>query len=143
MCTINSHNITVASKCHQQTNVKFSSHLTMYNILNKNDKLPRPILVKIVNPIEKCQTIDYIFFLASSQCHTTIQKFAWQYVISIPIFFLRKYHLLIDKQKDPTLIKFIASLLFFLARACQHKTSKIGITISSLFQLKISILQDC
>ena len=34
----------------------------MYNILYKNDKLAGPILVKIVNPIEKCQTIDYIFF---------------------------------------------------------------------------------
>ena len=62
-------------------------------------------------------------------------------LIFIPIIFLRKCHLLIDKQKDPTPNKFTASLLFFLARACQHKTRKIGIIIFSLFQLKIYILQ--
>ena len=52
----------------------------MYNILYKNDKLARFILVKIVNPIEKCQKTYIIFFLASSECHNTVQKFAWQYV---------------------------------------------------------------
>ena len=52
----------------------------MYNILSENDKIARPILVKIVSPIEKWQTIDYIFFLASYWCHTTVQKFAYQYV---------------------------------------------------------------
>ena len=66
MCTINSQKIIVASKCSQKTTVKISYHLTMYNILNKNDKLAKSILVKIVNPIEKCQAIDSIFFLASS-----------------------------------------------------------------------------
>ena len=80
MCIINSQNITVASKYYQQTTVKVSCHVIMYNILYKNDKLEMPILVKIVNPIEKCQTTDYISFLASYQCHTTVQKFAYQYV---------------------------------------------------------------
>ena len=63
--------------------------------------------------------------------------------IFIPIIFLRKYHLLIDNQKDPTPNKFTASLLFFLARAYQYKISKIGIIILSLFQLKLHILQNC
>ena len=36
-----------------------------------------------------------------------------------------------------------AGLVFFLARACQHKIRKIGITILSLPQLKLCILQDC
>ena len=65
MCTINSHKITVVSKSSQKTTVKILYHLNMYNILYKNDKLARPIFMKIVNPIEKCQTTDYIFFLAS------------------------------------------------------------------------------
>ena len=142
MCIINSQKITVAYKCYQQTTVKVSCHFTKYNILYKNNKLARSILVKIVNHTEKCQTTDYIFFLASYQCHTNKQKFAQQYVTYfIPIFFLRKCHLLIDKQKDHISIKFTASLIFFLARACQHKTSKIGITILSLFQLKIVNIQ--
>ena len=63
-----------------KTTVKVSCHFTMYNILYKNDKLAIPILVKIVNPIEKCQTTNYIFFLASYQCHTTVQKFTWPHV---------------------------------------------------------------
>ena len=45
--------------------MKISYDLDMYNIPYKNNKLARPILVKIVNPIEKCQIIDSIFFLAS------------------------------------------------------------------------------
>ena len=65
MCIINSQKITVGSECYQKTTVKVSCHLTMYNILYKNDKLAMPILVKIVNPKEKCQTTDYIFLLAS------------------------------------------------------------------------------
>ena len=80
MCTINSQKITVAFKFSQQTTIKISCHLTMYNILYKNDKLEMPILVKIVNPIEKCQTTDYISLLASYQCQTTVQNFAYQYV---------------------------------------------------------------
>ena len=64
-------------------------------------------------------------------------------LIFIPIIFLRKHHLLIDKQKDHISIKFTASLLFFLGRECQHKIIKIGITILSLPQLKLYILQDC
>ena len=63
--------------------------------------------------------------------------------IFIPIIFLRKCHLLIDKQKDHILIKFTVSLIFFLARACQHKISKIRITILSYSQLKLHILQNC
>ena len=65
MYIINSQKITVGSECYQKTTVKVSCHLTMYNILYKNDKLARSILEKIVNPIEKCQATDYIFFLAS------------------------------------------------------------------------------
>ena len=142
MCTINSHKIKVASQCSQQSTMKFSYHLHMYNILYKNDKLARVISAKIVNPIEKRQTIDSIFLLASYQCHTTIQNLHSNMLhIFIPIFFLRKCHLLIDRQKDHISIKFTATLIFFLARACQHKTSKIGITILSLFQLKIVNIQ--
>ena len=68
MCIINSYKVTVASKCSHQTTVKISYYLDMYNILCKNDKLARVILAKIVNPIEKCQTTDYIFFLAPYYC---------------------------------------------------------------------------
>ena len=50
-----------------------------YSHLYKNDKLQRLILAKIVNPIEKCQTTDLIFFLASQKLINTVQKFAWQY----------------------------------------------------------------
>ena len=86
MCTINSHNIIVASNCSQQATIKISYHLNMYNILYKNDKLAKSVLVKIVNPIEKCQTTDYIFFLASYQCHNTVQKSAWPYVTYFSLY---------------------------------------------------------
>ena len=56
--------------------------------------------------------------------------------------FLIKHHLLKDKQKDLTPIKFTASLVFFLVRSCQHKIRKIRITILSLPYLKLCILQD-
>ena len=59
MCIINSHKFTVPYQCYQKTTVKVSCHLTKYNILYKNDKLARPILMEIVNPIEKYQTINY------------------------------------------------------------------------------------
>ena len=138
MCTINSHKITVASQCSQQTIVQSSYHLHMYNILCKNNKLASPILVKIVNPIEKCQTTDYMFFqlhisdiLMYKNLHSNMLH------IFMPIIFLRKFYLLIDKQKDHISIKFTTSLIFFVARACQHKTNKIRITILSHFQLKI------
>ena len=36
--------------------------------------------MKIVNPTQKCQTTDFIFFLASLKPINTLQKFAWQYV---------------------------------------------------------------
>ena len=66
-----------------------------------------------------------------------------QYVTFFPIIFLKKCHLLIDKQKEHISIKFTASLIFFLARECQYKTNKIRIIILSHFQLKIYNLQDC
>ena len=89
--------------------------------------------MKIVIPIEKCQTIDFIFFLAFLKPINTVQKFAWQYVTYFILMnFLRKHHLLKDKEKYPTPIKFTASSTFFLTRASQHKISKIGITILSL-----------
>ena len=143
MCIVNSQKITVWSKCSQQATVKISYHLNMYNILYKNDKLARFILVKIVNPIEKCQTTDYIFFqLHASAIILYKNLHGNMLLIFFPINFLRKHHLLIDKQKDHILIKFTASLLFFLSRECQHKTSKIGITILSPIQLKLCNLQD-
>ena len=43
--------------------MKISYQLDMYDILCENDKLASVILVKIVNPIEECQTTDDIFFL--------------------------------------------------------------------------------
>ena len=61
MCIINSQKITLTSKCYHKTTVKVSYHFNMYNLLYKNDKPARSILAKIVNPIEKCQTTDYIF----------------------------------------------------------------------------------
>ena len=98
MCTINSHKITVDSKCSQQTTVKFSSHITMCNILYKNDKLARPILVKIVNPIENCQTTDYIYFyLPISAIILYKNLHGHMLLILVSANFLRKYHLLIDK----------------------------------------------
>ena len=54
--------------------------------------------MKIVIPIEMCQTIDFIFFLASLKPINTVQKFAWQYVIYFyPYKFPKKHHLLKDK----------------------------------------------
>ena len=142
MCTVNSHKITVASKCSQQTTVNVSYHLDMYNIPLKNDKLARFIFVKIVKPIEIVkQQILYFSQLHPSAIILYKNLHGNMLHIFIPISFLKKHHLLIDKQKDPTSIKFTASLLFFLARACQHKTSKIGITILSLPQLKLCILK--
>ena len=142
MYTINSQKITVASKCSQQTTVKISYHLNMYNILYKNDRQSRSILMKIDNPIEKCQTTDYVFSQLYISAILLYKIFHSNMLhIFIPIIFLKKCHLLIDKQKDHISIQFTASLIFFIARACQHKTSKIGITILSLFQLKISNLQ--
>ena len=38
------------------------------------------ILAKIVSPSEKCQTIDFLFFLAFLKPINTVQNFAWQYV---------------------------------------------------------------
>ena len=65
MCTVNSQKITVTSKCYQQTTVKVSCHFTKQNILYKNDKAQRLKISKIENPSEKCQAIDFLFFLAS------------------------------------------------------------------------------
>ena len=64
-------------------------------------------------------------------------------LIFILMNFLIKHYLLKDKQKDPTPIKFTTSSTFFLTRASQQKISKIRITILSLSQLKLCILQDC
>ena len=33
-------------------------------------------------------------------------------------------------------------LVFFLAKACQHKTNKMGITFLAFLELKLCILQD-
>ena len=119
MCTITSQTFTVASKCSQQTTIKISYHLNMYNILYKNDKLARSILMKIVN-LQKSVKQQIIYF---SQLHPSailLYKILHGHTLLIFILriFLRKYHLLIDKQKDHISIKFTASLLFFLARAC-------------------------
>jgi len=48
----------------------------MYDILYKNDKPARFILVKIVTPIEKCHATNLIFFLASPEHMNIVQKFA-------------------------------------------------------------------
>ena len=62
MCTINSQKNIVASKFSQLATVQISYHLNMCSILYKKDNLASFILVKIVNPIEKCQTIDLYLF---------------------------------------------------------------------------------
>ena len=62
--------------------------------------------------------------------------------IFTPIIFTRNQQIIKVKQKDHISIMYSVGLVFFLARACQHKTSKIGITIFALPQLKICILQD-
>ena len=62
-------------------------------------------------------------------------------LIFILMNFLRKHHLLKDKQKDPTPIKFTASSTFFLTRASQHKIRKNGITFFSYSQLQLCIFQ--
>ena len=36
--------------------------------------------MKIVIPIEKCQTTGFIFFLDFLKLINTVQKFAWQFV---------------------------------------------------------------
>ena len=60
--------------------MQISCQLDKYSPLYKNDKLLRFIVAKIVEPIEKCQAIDFIFFLASLKPINIVQKFAWQYV---------------------------------------------------------------
>ena len=63
--------------------------------------------------------------------------------IFTPFNFTRNQQLIRIKCED--LISSMPTIgsVFFLARACQHKTSKIGIIILSLSQLKLYILQDC
>ena len=46
------------------------------------------------------------------------------------------------KKEDHITSMFTVGLIFFLARECQHKTNKIGITILSPSQLKLRNLQD-
>ena len=62
--------------------------------------------------------------------------------IFTPNNFTRNQHLIKVKQKDHIPSMHTIGLVFFLARACQHKTNKIGITIFALLQLKLCILQD-
>ena len=62
--------------------------------------------------------------------------------IFTPINFTRNQQIIRIKYEDHIQSVTTASLVLFLARACQHKTSKIGITILSLFQLKLCNLQD-
>ena len=60
------------------------------------------------------------------------------------LFIFTRYQQLIKvNQEDHVSSMPTIGLIFFLARACQHKTNKIGITILSRFQLKIYNLQDC
>ena len=58
------------------------------------------------------------------------------------ICFVFSPHLCKIKQEDHIPSMPIVGLVVFLARACKHKTSKIGMTIFALPQLKICILQD-
>ena len=136
MCTINSQKIIVASKCTQQTTVKISYHLNMYNVLYKNDKLARPILVKIVNPIEKCQTIDFIFFQLHPSAIILYKNFHGNMLlIFIPTNFLRKHHLLIDKQKDPTSISLLQFYYFF---QLEHVNTRLAKLESQFYHLPSS-----
>ena len=62
--------------------------------------------------------------------------------IFTPINFTRNQQLIRIKYEDRIQSMTTTSLVFFLAIACQHKTSKIGITILSPFLLKLCNLQD-
>ena len=62
--------------------------------------------------------------------------------IFIPFNFTRNQQLIKIKQEDHISSMLTIGLIFFLARACQHKTRKIGITILSHPQLKLHILQN-
>ena len=62
--------------------------------------------------------------------------------IITPINFTRNSELIRIKQEDHILSMSNVGLIFFLAISCQLNTSKIGITILSLFQLKLCNLQN-
>ena len=62
--------------------------------------------------------------------------------IFTPINSTRNQQLIRIRYEDHIQSMLTVGLIFFLARACQHKTSKIGITILSSFQLKLCNLQD-
>ena len=122
MCTINSHKIIIASQCSQQTTVKISYHLDMYNIICKNDKLARSILVKIVNPIKSIkQQILYFSQLHPSAIILYKNLHGNMLFIFIPIIFLRKHHLLIDKQKDPIINQVYCKFVIFSSQSMSTK----------------------
>ena len=98
-------------------------------------------LAKIVKHSENCQAIDLIFFLLSSQHKNIVNLHDHMLCIFTPINFTRSQQLIRIKQEDHIQSMTTASLVFFIARSCQHKTNKIGITILSLFQLKLCNLQ--
>ena len=64
------------------------------------------------------------------------------YIFFTLFIFTRNQQIIKVKQKDHISSMSSVGLVFFLARACQHKTSKIRITSFTLLQLKLCILQD-
>ena len=99
------------------------------------------ILAKIVQHSKKCQATDLIFFLLPSSMRILLCKNLHDHMLCIFTLFIftRNQQLIKVKQEDHIPSIPTVGLAFFLARACQHKTSKIGMTIFALLQLKICI----
>ena len=104
----------------------------------------RLIFAKIVQHSAKCQATDLIFSLLCKFFWIILCKNLYDHMLCIftPINFTRIQQLIKIKQEDHITSMFTVGLIFLIARACQHKTSKIQITILSFSQLKLCILQD-
>ena len=88
------------------------------------------ILAKIVQPSEKCQITDlYFSYIHPSTITLCKNLHDHQLCIFTPFIFTRNQQLIKVKQEDHIPSIPTVGLAFFLARACQHKTSKIGTTI--------------
>ena len=101
------------------------------------------ILAKIIQHSEKCQATDLIFFLLSPSMRILCKNLYDHMLCIFTLFnFTRNQQLIRIKYKDHITSMFTVGLIFFLARPCQHKTIKIGITILSHSQLKLCTSQD-
>ena len=126
MCIVNSQKITVASKCFQQANVKISYHQDMCSISTKITSQQglkqhkQEILLKCFK-----QQNSYFSQLHPSAIILCKNLHGNMLLIFIPIIFLRKHHLLIDKQKDPTQSSLLQVYYFFQLEHVNTRSTKL------------------